>query len=125
MKIPTKTGYLEIDQTLEKALAQKYPHTDVSAELHKMYLWAMTKPSARWTQSRGLVGVQAWLKKCEAQNAAKGSPRKATKVIEAWWTDNHATLDKAAQLGMQARPGEDYPALRKRIKERIDQQVAA
>jgi hypothetical protein len=125
MKIPTKQGYLEIDQTLEKALAQKYPHTDVSAELHKMYLWAMTKPSARWTQSRGLVGVQKWLKKCEAINAARGGSRKVSKVVDAWWTDNHATMDKAAQVGITPRPGEDYPALRRRIKAKLDEQVAA
>ena len=119
MKIPTKTGYLELDETLQKALAQKYPHTDVSAELHKMYLWAMTKPSARWTQGRALVGVQKWLKKCEAVAASKNG-RRVARVVEAWWSDDHATLAKAASLGMSARPGEDYPSLRRRIKQKLE-----
>lgn len=47
---------------------------------------------------------------------AKGS---AGKAVEAWWTSDKATLQKAAELGIRARGGESYPELRERIRAQI------
>jgi uncharacterized protein YdaU (DUF1376 family) len=36
-----------------------------------------------------------------------------------WWTSEQATLGKAKELGIEARPGEEFNALRDRIRQRL------
>ena len=50
-------------------------------------------------------------------------PRRAAKAVE-WWSSDSATLAKAAELGIAARAGEDWQALRGRIRTAIERQEA-
>lgn len=54
---------------------------------------------------------------------APPAPRRAAKAVE-WWSSDSATLQKAAELGIAARAGEDWQALRGRIRTAIEQQEA-
>jgi hypothetical protein len=42
-----------------------------------------------------------------------------------WWTSDRATDAKARELGMQARPGEEYPAFRARMRDEIERRDRA
>lgn len=118
MKLPTADGEIELGEDHIGALVSKYPHTDVRAELGRMLLWLERHPKSRWKLP--WRGIERWMKKAEKANVERGAKRLKAVNIEAWWTSNDATIAKATEVGIVPRAGEDWPDLRRRIRERLE-----
>jgi hypothetical protein len=129
LKVYAQEGEFELDPELVRSLVATYPAVNVRRELERMYLWSLKNPSRRWANP--LRGIEAWLKRAskavlEAKAKQKNSTRQnqalyaqgartRTIVTDAWWTSEEATMRKARELGMPARPGESMADWRRRL----------
>ena len=115
MKIPLRNGQeFDLDPFIAGFKA-KYPHiTDMDAELAKMHLWLYRNPARH--PMKPCVFVDNWMRKLKPKQVQLRSV--GGKMTES------ELLNWARELGTQARPGEGWPQLAKRLSELADKRRA-
>jgi hypothetical protein len=105
-------GAQEISPEIIAGLKLRYPNVkSVDNELSLMALWLAKNPSR--FPKRPIRFIENWLKKSTPKLAA------VPKRIPAWWQSDAGTMQQAAILGLEARPGEDMHQFRERIRARM------
>ena len=105
MKIPLRDG-TEFDLApFLDGYRHKYPHVDLGRELALMNLWLARNPS-KWPL-KPFRFVDNWL--------AKLKPKLVKLSLASGTLTEHEVIALAAKLGTQARPGESYAQLARRL----------
>ena len=113
MFLPAKHGMSELSPDVIRGLQLRYPLCNVPDQLLLYNLWLQKNPARR--PKRLLRGVENWLK--------KASPKAPMVDLTAarWWSSEQNTLVMAHRLGLTPKPGEEWPKLRERIRERLSE----
>jgi hypothetical protein len=112
MILPTKSGPLELSESLIAALCVKWPTKQVDRELSLMLLYLERRKAMR--PVNGWRFIDNWLKK--SPDVVAPLPR-----VAAWWATEQRTLNQGAGLGMTPRPGESIHEYRERIRMKMGQ----
>lgn len=105
MKIPLRNG-AEFDLApFINGYKAKYPHVDMQRELALMHLWLARNP-AKWPL-KPFRFVDNWLSKLK--------PKMVKLQLAHGNLPEHEVIALAARLGTQARPGESYAQLARRL----------